>query len=461
MRIRRRALAVAAALLAQGFALAPGARAEETILFYERLTQTVALRPAKEGGNVVTDTSRTETMVALGDHRLAVYEPLQVSLYDFGRRRVLTVSTRHGTYSDWSLYALVAFKEMELEDRLALRRRIRAAHPGQAPSVLELESLFSIAAGTPQAAKGESFADSSSAGRVRVLINRRMVLEAFPTDTAFAPGRAEMFDRFLAFQAHLHPNARRALLRSGKVPRQIVYRYRDFNNETVVMLRLFRVSSAPEGNDPTANSDRVDVDDPDYRELNARLAACRQCATRGDWIGASRRFEATALDSGHYVDAALARAERVLGACEPDSTWPAALEQRARGDSAIGALRLGMVWRDSAGAAAALRRLDRVNGERLEKGYVLDYLRARARFAVSDFETAAYLMMGGLGGNPCMAGGWLDLAHGYLKAFQPVLAWICLEAAEQTGGGDGCAARLNERTTRERELEKRHPELFD
>ena len=97
MRIRRRALAVAAALLAQGFALAPGARAEETILFYERLTQTVALRPAKEGGNVVTDTSRTETMVALGDHRLAVYDPMQVSLYDFGRRRVQTVSTRHGT----------------------------------------------------------------------------------------------------------------------------------------------------------------------------------------------------------------------------------------------------------------------------------------------------------------------------------------------------------------------------
>src|SRR6185369_10045743 len=112
------------------------------------------------------------------------------------------------------------------------------------------------------------------------------------------------------------------------------------------------------------------------------------------------------------------------------------------------------------GAVAALARLDRVNGARLEKGYVLDYVRGRARFAVGDLETGAYLMMGGLGGNPCMAGGWLDLAHGYLRGYQPILAWICFEAAEQTEAS-ACGARLAERSERERVLEKRYPELFE
>src|SRR5439155_25012801 len=180
-------------------------------------TQTTSLRPSARGGNVVADTSRAEILVALGDHRLAVYEPSEVWLYDFAGKRVHRVSTRGGTYSAWSLHSFVAFKEMELEDRLALRKRIRVARPGTEPSVLELESLFSIPARTARPGRQETLVDSSTADHVRVWINGRMAVESIATDSAFAPGRAAMFDRFLAYQAHLHPTARRDLLRAGKV----------------------------------------------------------------------------------------------------------------------------------------------------------------------------------------------------------------------------------------------------
>src|SRR5262245_34684771 len=62
----RRLLAAAGALLAAWLGSTRDARAEETILFFERRSQTVALRPVSQGGNVVTDTSRAEIMVALG-----------------------------------------------------------------------------------------------------------------------------------------------------------------------------------------------------------------------------------------------------------------------------------------------------------------------------------------------------------------------------------------------------------
>jgi hypothetical protein len=442
--------------------LGPGfARAEETILVFERLSQTTTHKPPAQGGNSLGDSSRTEVMVSLGDHRVVAYEPTTVWIYDLAKKRVQRMIPRDQVYSDWSLHSFVAFKEMEMEERLAARRRIQASQPGAAPSVLEIEALFSIPALSLSRRPKERLVDSVVAGRPTVWINGQVSMEAILTDTAFAPGRARMFDLYLAFQANLHPSARRALLRLGKVPRRIVYRYRDFNDETVVMLRLTHVASAPEANDPTANAKRDDLGDPQYRELGQRLSDCRQCRELGDWTAASRRFEAAALDSGRFLDAELARAERVMGACERDSAWSRELERQVRGDTAIAACRAGLAWRDSASAAKALLQLDRVNGRHLERAYVLDYLRGRARTGVHDYELAAYLMMGGLGGNPCMAAGWLDLAQIYLRSYQPVLAWMCLEAAEQVGSRGQCDPRLAERATRERELEKRYPELFE
>jgi hypothetical protein len=335
-----------------------------------------------------------------------------------------------------------------------------AVRPGPGPSVLDLESLVSMKSAATRPGRGESLADSSHSGHVRFFINRALVVDAVPTDTAFASGRAAMFGRLLAFRAHIHPAARLAVLRSGRIPRRLYYRYRDFNDETEVVLLLKRVASAPEANVPTAVSNRVDVPDPARRELNSRLKASSSCAGRADWIEASRRFEAAALDSGHILDAALARAERVLGACEAPAAWRPEIEARIRGDTALAACRAGLAWRDSAGALAALDQLDRVDGQGLQKGYMLDYLRGRARLAIGDLETGPYLMMGGLGGNPCMAGGWLDLARAYLKGYQPVLAWMCFEAAERCPRGD-CGTLLEERARLEHALEARHPEFFE
>ena len=439
---------------------ARAAAAEETILFYEAMSRTIAMRPAAQGGNAVTDTSRTEIVVALGDRRLVVYEPGRAWIYDFERGRVVNVDTREHIYSDWSLHAFVAFGESEMNNRLAIRRKMMASRPGPGPSVLDLESLFSMKAPGTRPGKGESLADSSRGGTLRWMINRSLAVEMTPTDTAFAPGRAAMFNRFLAFRAHLHPEVRRGILRAGKVPRLLSYRYRDYNDETQVRLRLTRISTAPDNNDPSAGSRRVDVADPGLQELNQRLEACRACSLAGDWLGESRRFEAAALDSGRTLDAALARAERVIGACETDSIWPAKIEARVHTDTLLAAIRAGTGWRDSAQAHAALLRLDSVSGQGLPKRYLIDLLRGRARLGAGDFELGTYLMMGGIGGNPCMAGAWLDLAQGYLDAYQPVLAWLCFEAAEQVSV-KSCAGRFAQRAALERGLEQRHPDFFE
>ena len=122
------------------------ARAEETILFYDFYSRTVSLRPPAQGGNTVSDSSRTQIVISIGDRRIAFYEPERVRLYDFERRRVLNVDPTKHVYSDWSLHAFVASAEDELRGRLAYRAQMERARPGSGPSVLELESLFSMSA---------------------------------------------------------------------------------------------------------------------------------------------------------------------------------------------------------------------------------------------------------------------------------------------------------------------------
>jgi hypothetical protein len=449
------------ALLLASLARPLAARAEETVLFYDRLSRTVSLRPAAQGGNAVTDSSHAQILITVGDRRAVFYEQGQVRVYDFARRRVLSVNPSRRQYSDWSLHAFVASAEGELRSRLSMRSEMVRAHPGSAaPPVLEIESLFSMSALPVRPDRGESFADSSRGDHLRFYLNHLAAVDAVASDSAFGPGRAAVFGRLLAFQAHLHPRARAALVASGRIPRRLSYRFRDMNDETMVILDLVRISSAPEANDPVAGLERVDVPDPSFAELNARLAALRRCTGPDDWIEGSRRFEAAAIDSGRSLEAELARAERVLGACETEGAPPPALEAKTRADTAVAACRSGLAWRDSTGATAALDRLDRVNGSGLAKGYVLDLLRGRARLATGDLQLGSYLMMGGLGGNPCMAGAWLDLAHAYLKSYQPVLGWICMEAAERAEC-PSCKARLAERAELERGLERRHPDFFD
>src|SRR5215831_5380982 len=334
------------------------------------------------------------------------------------------------------------------------------AHPGSGPSVLELESLFSMSASPTRPGSRESFADSSHGAHLRFFTNGRLAMDAVLSDSAFVPGRAAVFGRMLAYQAHLHPRMRAALVSAGHIPVRLSYRFRDLNEETVVVFDLTKVSSAPEANQLVAGLAQVDIPDPAYAELNDRLTRIRACATRSEWIDASRRFETVALDSARWLDAELARDERVVGACEAPSAWPPAIEKRATLDTAVAACRAGIAWRDSAGAIAAADRLDRVNGAGHAKGYVIDLLRARARLAAGNIDLGSYLMMGGLGGSPCMSGAWLDLAHAYLKTYQPVLAWLCLEAAEHADC-PGCKGRLGERAQLERGLERRHPDFFE
>ncbi len=454
----RGVIAALAAMLVAAFTPG-GAAAEETVLVFEEATRVATHRPPEQGGLKV-DSTRAEVIVSLGDHRVTVYEPDRVWVYDFEHRRVLNVDPSTRAYSDWSLFAYVAFSELELASCLGLRDR---GKPPPGASVLELEALFSMR--WPDSGPGprESLVDSSRGDAVRVLINGRLSTSATPSGTTLTPARAAMFEHYLLYRCHLHPVARRALMRSGKVPQALFYRFRDEREETAVLVTLKQATSAPENNNPIRGLRQVDVPERTLATLAARLQGCRRCtdSTRTRWREQSQRFEAEALERGRYLDAILASTERAMGSCEKPSSgsWPEDLRKRAQADSLVQLYSAASRWKDAGTASESIRKLQHIDRSSLEKGYMLDLAVAKARLTVGDLEGGSTLLIAALAHNPCAVEAWMDLASTYMRGYQTVLAWLCFDAA-RAAAPPGCAA-VAEGTNLERELLERHPEYFE
>jgi hypothetical protein len=365
------------------------------------------------------------------------------------------VDPRTMTYADWSLFGMVAFNDGELAQRLA-----RGA---PAPSVRELEALFSMTSST-KARRTETLVDSSRGDRIDVRINGLPFTTAHLSGHLLAPERAAAFERFLLFHCHLHPVARRALVRSHRLPTSLTFRTVDGLEESIVTMRLTKVGSTPEASDPTHRLARRDIADPSLAVLAARLDGARSLGadtSRVRRTTAMRAFEADASRDGRLLDVALSRLARAMEACEKPSLalWP---EGGANGPAAPDSVfRACVDAADSLSSARArrvIRTLAQVDPAKLTTASVVALQLGRALLAAGQFDAGVQHSLHGLEVHPCAVGVWVDLGLAFRRESQPVLAWLCFDAARALAP-QGCAA-LAACDRIENDLMKRRPEYF-
>jgi hypothetical protein len=451
--LRRWSLAVAMATLAL-----PGvAQSRETVLQFQRFTQAVT---HTERG-VKVDTSSAAILICLGERRLLVREPEQEYVYDFDRRRVRIVNTTSATFADWSLFGLVAFNDVELTSRLRTAGS-KAKNPTE--SVRELEALFSMAATGVKPDPRESLVDSSRGDHVEIRINGNPFTSAIPSESALDPAHTATFERFLLFHCRLHPVARKAVMKSGKVPKTLFYRSLDGGQETIVSYRLVNASTTPEVSDPTRGLVRQDLTDQPHAALAARLRRCAEQSAdtaRARRATESRRFEAEAMRQGRYLDAALSRLAEEMERCKRPSVegWPDELRQKVASDTVF---QVCLEAADTMGvghARALLPRLANIDASVLAKGHVVDLLMGRAQIDQGDLQGGTSRIIRALRANPCALEAWMDLGQAYYRSYQPVLAWLCLDAA-RLAAPTGCT-RFAVSDSLEADLLRRHPEFFE
>ena len=330
-------------------------------------------------------------------------------------------------------------------------------------SVRELEALFSMPAPVKPNLR-ESLVDSSRGNTVDVLINGLPFTHAVLSETALPPSQKVTFERFLLYNFHLHPAARRAILRTGKVPRTLFFRTLDGSEETIVSWRLVKAASTPEVNDPTHGLKRQDITDKEYAALASRLIGCREQSadtSRARRDSQSLAFESSAANAGRFLDAALAHLSRDMESCRAISlsTWPAELREKVQSDSAFRACLEAAETLGAGQARQLLPRLGRIDGKQLAMGRVVELLSGRARLAAGDFKGGEPQVLRGLRAAPCAIGAWMDLGQAYFRTYQPVLAWLCFDAAREAAPRD--CARLEPSTKLEADLLKRRPEFLE
>ena len=434
--------------------LPAAARADETVLIYDRYTQVANHRGPNQPAQV--DTSSAQILVILGDRRLVVREPNLEYVYDFDQRRVRIVDGSTLTFADWSLFGLVAFSDLELTNRLGTGGRAAGG-----ASVRELEALFSMPAGVKPSPK-ESLVDSSRGNSVDVLINGRPFTHAILSETVLPADQVDTFERFLLYNFHLHPAARRAIVRTGRVPDMLFFRTLDLNQETIVSWHLVKATTTPEVNDPTRGLPRMDITDKDFSALASRLKRCREFSadtSRARRTSQSLAFEESAMQQGHYFDAALARLARELESCQrvSFSAWPAELREKVAADSSFRLCLEAADALDARHAKQLVPRLGRIGRQSLMMGHVVDLLAGRARIVSGDPDAVPQVMRG-LTGTPLAIQVWMDLGQAYYRTYQPVLAWLCFDAAREAAPA-GCA-ELEPSARIEADLLKRRPEFL-
>jgi hypothetical protein len=431
------------------------ARAQETVLLYDRHTQVI--KRGRNGQIADVDTSSAEVLVILGEQRLVVREPDRESVYDFISRRVRIVNSESMTFADWSLFGLVAFNDLELASRLKT--------PPQAPrpSVRQMEALFSMPASVKPDPR-ESLVDSSRGNSVDVLINGVPFTHATFSATVLPTSQARTFERFLLYNFRLHPTARRAVMRPGRVPATLLFRAIDASQETVESWHLKKATTTPQVNDPTRGLPQQDITEKEYRELAARLDHSRVAnhdTSRARRGAQSEAFEARALQEGKVLDAALARLARDMEGCYTGSLadWPAELRSKAAADTTF---KLCLEATDTLSADRArclLPRLMRIDPKSTARPDVIGLLVGRTQIETGDVEHGSSQLLQDLGRNPCATQAWMDLGQAYYRTYQPVLAWLCFDVAHEIAPA-GCrwlqpSARI------EADLLKRRPEFFE
>jgi hypothetical protein len=431
------------------------ARAQETVLLYDRHTQVVKHGPNGQVADV--DTSSAEVLVILGEQRLVVREPDHECVYDFVRHRVRIVNSESMTFADWSLFGLVAFNDLELASRL------NTPPKAPRPSVRQLEALFSMPASVKPSSK-ESLVDSSRGNSVDVWINGVPFTHATFSATSLPPAQRRTFERFLLYHFRLHPTARRALMRPGRVPATLSFRTLDANEETVVSWHLEKATTTPQVNDPTRGLARQDVVDKDFAELAGRLNHSREMnadTSRARRGAQSEAFEARALKEGKVLDAALARLSRDMEGCYTGSLagWPAELRSKAAADSTFLVCLEASDTLSAARARRLLPRLMRIDPKSIARPDVIGLLVGRTQIASGDVDHGTSQLVQDLAKNPCATQAWMDLGQAYFQTYQPVLAWLCFDVAREVAPPD---CRWLEPSARlEADLLKRRPEFFE
>jgi len=387
--------------------------------------------------------------LALGEGYLTIEDADTAlrTVYDFRSRRIRVVQMDREIYDDWSLYGAVGGRISELLNRVMLADSLRAAKVPLAEGTFvrfddETELSLELPAG--QQAQAEPVIEKVGLPDHGWDFQHdgEEVVQFFPAAVELPPERYGDFVRFLAYGCSVHPEVRRQIAASGRIPEKMVLHWRQANTRLTATYRLLSAKKV-DGDSSVLPREFRPADhpgDPLYRVLG--LVGAGAGESLDERRDRRTKFVTAALADLRPLDALLALVEYGLetGDQPMEEFHRYAMEFQADDQCKRYLSALNQSSREA--CQNSLVACDSIDPSKLKKAYMLDLQRAdlyailgggrvQTQGQIKQLKQAEELFLSVLTANPSLTGAYHDLGGLYFKEFDPTRAWLCFDAGRR------------------------------
>jgi hypothetical protein len=387
------------------------------------------LTPDGSKKKTTSSTSTIEQKVLLGKDQVAVDSNSGgKTIFDFAKKRILTIDSKKREYSDVDLYSYIFFKQAELQNRKMLNSITNSAGIKDVFKTFEDEMLFGLV--MPGEHKSNSVKIDEHEGKVNYVHNGATVASYIPSKSALPESAKRGYGRFLTYNCPLHPEIRKSLLSQKMLPASLVFHFKDGPMSTTDCSYTLKSSEevAAESASPPANYKQIQ--DKELSEIYAALAQLGPEPKLPDQNSVSAAVDID-LKNNNPLNAFLTVVEYSLLSGDQRPQDSARVVAKSNGNPDFQLFIKNLEPHSEVEAKAAVKALESINRLKLSKGYVIDIMAANIYVQLKDLPKAKKLFTRALVANPLNVGAYNDLGNLYISMWEPPTAWECFRIARK------------------------------
>ncbi len=350
-------------------------------------------------------------------------------IYDFHNLTTTSINHKNKTFTKNSIFALVAFKHFEMQNRQFMFKSMSEIAPEMAkdPSFKEfyLESLFDMKINSSKLA---DITQNIKDGSYKFIFDKEEVTSFTLSDKIIPDDLKESFAHYLVYNLNIHPDIRNIILLNNAFPASINYKYYPIVKEIKnVSVKLAEIKEYL-GNDVFLPKD--------YKEKYSDKEWLNSLAERIH-NGSSKKIEAQyelemrkLLASGDFLDAYLLSNEQVIqsGALlgiEKDGK----ILDSLRANEQVAKLRAALDPKSKEETEKSIEITKELAKQNLKHGYVLDIYLGNFCKNLGKYQEAQQYFVAALKKNPFLTGVYIDLGRLFMSAYDMQAAWECFSIA--------------------------------
>ncbi len=415
----------------------------------------------KTGGSPAREEKATALVtVCLGPEQVMVTRDSITTIYDFTKRRILTLYPEANVYVDRSLYWVPGFRVSESGSRSAAHELFSKVGTKKAAAMMSpfrVQHELGVSVGKSTAHE----LTEERQGKVHRLLRKDRVVAQFEaSEHALEEPLARAYARFLRYDYPVHPAIQSKIRACGRVLSRFTYHTSSPGRETDTILVLKSASPTvaeayklPEGMTP---GHRPGKEPTEVERIGFMVLSKTHKAARRSWEEFSQAIT-QAVSQERYFEALLLYFEGTLQHGPRDAELLGSIVHDRGESPRADAFLTALVYSVTKRVDEALSILKGIDQSGVERAYVIDVFIATTNMMLGHTEEAEGIYLSVLRHNPYITGVYKDLGDIYFRSFKHELAWFCWDVARSIAPEH---KMLRDVTAIEQELTDLHPKFF-